>query len=76
MALETLLYGMEIINAPWSSLKKQPQVKLLDDSEAKYHFELTIYSLDTAFFEKIKDYLAKMAPSVEFCHKANSKNVF
>ncbi len=46
-----------ILNAPWASIKKVPEVKFLNDTVDLYHFEITIYSIRLLYFQKIKDLL-------------------
>jgi len=46
-----------ILNAPWASVKKTPEIKLLNDLKDYYHFEISIYSIKMVYFQKIKDYL-------------------
>lgn len=48
-----------ILNAPWASVRKSPEIKLLADSREFYHFEISIYSIRIVYFQKIKDYLGK-----------------
>jgi len=52
-------------NAPWSSLKKAPQVKMLDEKQGHKHFEIIIYALKVEYFSLIKNYLAMHLPDVE-----------
>jgi small-conductance mechanosensitive channel len=46
-----------ILNAPWSSVNKNPEIKLISDDSGYYTFEINIFSLRMVYFQKIKDYL-------------------
>ena len=46
-----------ILNTPWASVKKSPEIKLLNDSPEAYLFEISIYSIRLVYFQKIKEYL-------------------
>jgi small-conductance mechanosensitive channel len=46
-----------ILSAPWSSVKRAPEIKMLSDTAGTYHFEISIYSIRLLYFQKIKDYL-------------------
>jgi len=46
-----------ILNAPWSSVNKNPEIKLISDDSEYYTFEINIFSLRMVYFQKIKDYL-------------------
>ncbi|UZR94449.1 mechanosensitive ion channel domain-containing protein [Chondrinema litorale] len=46
-----------VFNAPWSSLKKAPQVKLVGEKEGHKRIEIIIYALKVEYFTLIKDYL-------------------
>ncbi len=46
-----------ILNAPWSSVKKNPEIRLINDNSSYYHFEINLFSLRTVYFQKIKEYL-------------------
>lgn len=48
-----------ILNAPWSSVNKSPEIKLINDKTQYYEFEINLYSLRMLYFQKIKDYLIK-----------------
>jgi small-conductance mechanosensitive channel len=45
------------LSAPWSSPKKEPQVKSLNDDDENYRFEVVVYSLGEIYFRKIEDYV-------------------
>ena len=53
-----------ILNAPWSSVKKKPQVKLLDETDTRFHIEVIIYSMRLTYFQKIKNYLRTHMPQI------------
>jgi small-conductance mechanosensitive channel len=46
-----------ILQLPWVSLKREPQIKPIDQQTGTYTFEVTIYSLQQEYFYKIEDYL-------------------
>ncbi len=46
-----------LLNAPWASIKKSPEIKLLSDSAEDYQFEITLYSIRQVYFQKIKEYM-------------------
>jgi small-conductance mechanosensitive channel len=48
-----------ILNAPWSSVKKVPEIKLVGDQQQYYRFEINLYSIRMVHFQKIKDYLTE-----------------
>ena len=52
-------------NAPWSSLKKAPQVKLIKEKEGHKYFEVIIYALKVEYFSLIKNYLSTHLPKIE-----------
>ena len=43
-----------ILNSHWSSLKREPQIKLLEETDAGYTFQVTVYTLDTKYFQEIE----------------------
>lgn len=47
------------LNAPWSSVVKEPQVKVIEEKEDTYVFEIRVFSLQAPHFQKIKNYLQK-----------------
>lgn len=51
-------------NAPWSSLKKAPQVKLLLKEDGHKYMEVIIYALKVEYFSLIKNYLTSYLPEV------------
>ncbi len=53
-----------ILNAPWSSVKKKPQIKLLEETDTHFHLEVIIYSMRMAYFQKIKNYLKAHLPQL------------
>ena len=46
-----------ILNAPWSSISRFPEIKLLEDTRDFFQFEITVYSIKVVYFQKIKDHL-------------------
>ena len=46
-----------ILNAPWSSVRKFPEIKLTGDTREYFEFEITVYSIKAVYFQKIKDQL-------------------
>ena len=46
-----------ILNAPWSSVRRFPEIKLLEDTRDFFQFEITVYSIKVVYFQKIKDHL-------------------
>lgn len=45
------------INAPWTSINKLSQFHLLEEDSNFYNFKIVIYSLDTKYFQAIKNYI-------------------
>jgi len=45
------------INAPWTSINKLSQFHLLKENDTFYSFKVVIYSLDTKYFQAIKNYI-------------------
>lgn len=48
-----------ILNAPWSSINKRPEIKLFEEAPGYYHFEVNLYSTRMVYFQKIKGYLSE-----------------
>jgi hypothetical protein len=46
-----------LLNAPWSSVRKFPEIKLIKDSGDIFQFEITVYSIKVVYFQKIKEHL-------------------
>jgi hypothetical protein len=44
----------DIINLPWSSLKKEPQVKPLHETENGFMLEATVFSMEKEYFPEIE----------------------
>lgn len=44
----------ELINLPWSSMKKAPQMKSLGETENGYTIEITAFSIDKEYFPEIE----------------------
>ncbi len=55
-----------ILNAPWSSVKKMPQIKLIEETETQFNLEVIIYSMRMAYFHKIKNYLKTHLPQISW----------
>ena len=53
-----------VLNAPWSSLKKAPLVKLVGEKEGQKRIEIIIYALKVEYFTLIKDYLKTYLPEI------------
>ena len=45
------------INAPWTSINKLSQFRLLKENDNFYSFKIVIYSLDSKYFQAIKNYI-------------------
>jgi small-conductance mechanosensitive channel len=55
----------DIINLPWSSLKKGPQVKPLKETATGYILEATVFSMEKEYFSQIEKVIKErygMAP--------------
>lgn len=48
---------VNVLNAPWSAVIKGPQIKIVEEKEATYVFEVLVFSLQAQHFQKIKNYL-------------------
>lgn len=46
-----------ILNSHWSSLKREPQIKLLEETNAGYTFQVTVYTLDAKYFQEIESHV-------------------
>jgi len=44
----------DIINLPWSSLKKEPQIKPLGETESGFMLEVTVFSMEKDYFPEIE----------------------
>ena len=44
-----------IMVLPWSSIKKSPLIKPIDETENSFLFEITIFSLEKEYFHKIEN---------------------
>jgi hypothetical protein len=53
-----------VYNAPWSSLKKAPQVKLIKEEKGHKYIEVIIYALKVEYFSLIKNYLTAYLPDI------------
>lgn len=47
----------KVMNLPWASIKKSPQVTPIEETNSHYQFEITVYSLETEYLFKIEEYL-------------------
>lgn len=48
-----------ILQLPWTSIKKVPNIKPIAETEDSYTFEITVYSLDKNYFYKIRNHLSE-----------------
>ena len=46
-----------ILQTPWSSVRKHPVIRLKTESFDNFSFNITVFSIDEANFNKIKDYI-------------------
>ena len=46
-----------ILNAPWSSVNKNPEIKLISEKSSHFEFEINIFAPGMMYFQKIKKYL-------------------
>lgn len=60
-----------LLNAPWSSLKKKPQVKLLVETDTHLHLEAIIYAMRTDYFQKIKSHLKHHVPEISLANRGD-----
>ena len=44
----------DIINLPWSSLKKEPQIKPLKETDTGFMLEATVFSMEKEYFSEIE----------------------
>jgi len=54
-----------VLNSPWASLKKEPQIKLIEETPNHFRFEIVIYTMKQAYLEKIKSHLVDKLPDIE-----------
>jgi len=47
----------DILNLPWSSIKKEPQIKPIGENNDSFELEIVIFALETEYFYKIESYL-------------------
>lgn len=47
----------DIMNLPWSSIKKEPQIKPIAENNDSFELEIVIFALETEYFFKIESYL-------------------
>ena len=55
-----------LLNAPWSSVRKFPEIKLAEDSGDTFQFEITVYSIKVVYFQKIKEYLKQALVTIGY----------
>lgn len=55
-----------ILMAPWSSIIKTPEIKLVGEKSDYYQFEINLYSTKMVYFQKIKDTLIRSLSSSGF----------
>ncbi|MFH1321857.1 MAG: mechanosensitive ion channel domain-containing protein, partial [Bacteroidota bacterium] len=48
---------MLILNSHWASLKREPQIKLLEETNDNYTLQITIYTMEDKYFQEIESYL-------------------
>jgi small-conductance mechanosensitive channel len=58
-----------ILNAPWSSVNKNPEIKLINEKPDCFEFDINIYAPGVKYFQKIKKYL------IEELEKADYKKI-
>lgn len=49
----------DIINLPWSSLKKEPQIKPMHETERGFMLEVTVFSMEKDYFPEIEKIVKK-----------------
>lgn len=47
----------DILNLPWSSIKKEPQIKPITENIDSFELEIVIFALETEYFYKIESYI-------------------
>lgn len=53
------------LNSPWSSVKKEPQVRFLGEQEGGYRFEVVAYPLGEVYSRKVEEYVKKRILSAQ-----------
>jgi len=54
-----------LMNSHWASLKKEPMVKLLDESNGSYTLRVTAYTVDEKFFDPIEGFVKTTLEKLE-----------
>ncbi len=49
----------EILNLPWSSVKNEPKIKLINEEDEFMEFELSVYSMNKEYFNIIENTIKK-----------------
>jgi hypothetical protein len=49
----------EILNLPWSSVKNEPKIKLINEGDEFMEFELSVYSMNKEYFNIIENTIKK-----------------
>jgi len=49
----------ELLNSHWSSLRKDPRVKLVDETSETYELRITAYTLDKRYFQDVERFVKK-----------------
>ncbi len=59
--IDVLIEQQKILlhSAPWSSVTKSPEIKFINETPNGYHFKIVIYTLQVAYFQKIRNYILK-----------------
>jgi len=47
----------DILNLPWSSIKKEPQIKPIGENNNSFELEIVIFAIETEYFYKIESWL-------------------
>lgn len=50
---------VELLNSHWSSLRKDPRVKLVDETSDTYELRITAYTLDKRYFQDVERFVKK-----------------
>ena len=46
-----------ILNTPWASITQKPHIKLIEENQEVYTFEVIVYSLHQRYFQKLQTHL-------------------
>lgn len=52
-----VLIREDIMNLPWASVKKYPQINLIEERSDSYHLEVIIFSIEEEYLYKMEQYL-------------------